>query len=71
MEVAAGVEAVRRDVLGGSILFLMNHGDAAVEIAVPGNAKSLNGGKAMTGGRLHLDPRDVAILHRSEISAPA
>jgi beta-galactosidase len=71
MNVAAGVEAVRRDVPGGSILFLLNHTDASVEIAVPGDAVSLNGGKAMTGGRLHLDPRDVAILHRSEVGAGA
>jgi hypothetical protein len=71
MQVAEGIEAVRRDVPGGSILFLMNHTDASVEIKVPGDAFSLNGGKAMTDGRLHLDPRDVAILHRSEVGAPA
>ena len=71
MAVAAGVEAVRRDVPGGSILFLLNHSDAPVEIAVPGDAVSLNGAKAMTDGRLHLDPGDVAILHRSEVGARA
>jgi beta-galactosidase len=71
MTVAAGVEAVQRDVPGGSILFLLNHGNATVEVAIPGDAESLNGGKAMTGGRLHLEPRDVAILRRSGVRAPA
>jgi beta-galactosidase len=71
MTVAAGVEAVQRDVPGGSILFLLNHGNATVEVAVPGDAVSLNGGKAMTDGRLHLEPRDVAILRRSGVRAPA
>jgi len=56
---------------GGSILFLLNHGDATVEIAVPGDAVSLNGGKAMADGRLHLGPRDVAILRRSGVRASA
>jgi beta-galactosidase len=71
MSVGAGIEAVRRDVPGGSILFLMNHTDASVEIKVPGDAVSLNGAKALTEGRLHLEPRDVAILHRSEVGARA
>jgi beta-galactosidase len=71
MEVGAGIEAVQREVPGGSILFLLNHSDSAVEIAVPGDAVSLNGGKAMTDGRLHLEPRDVAILRRSEVGARA
>jgi len=71
IQVAAGIEAVQRDVPGGSILFLLNHSDTSVEIAVPGDAVSLNGGKAMTDGRLHLDPRDVAILRRSEVGARA
>lgn len=71
MNVPAGVEAVQRDMAGGSLLFLLNHGAATVEIAVPGDAVSLNGGKAMRDGRLHLEPRDVAILRRSEVRAPA
>jgi beta-galactosidase len=71
MTVAAGVEAVQRDVPGGSILFLLNHGNATVEIPVPSDAVSLNGGKAMTDGKLHLEPRDVAILRRSGVRAPA
>jgi beta-galactosidase len=71
MDVPAGVEAVQRDVPGGSILFLLNHGEAGVEIVVPGEAVPLNGSKAMTDGRLHLEPRDVAILRRSGVRAPA
>ena len=71
LEAAAGIEAVRRDVPGGSLLFLLNHTDASVEIAIPGEAVSLNGGKAMTGGRLHLEPRDVAILHQQGVPARA
>jgi len=71
MQLAEGIEAVRRDVPGGSILFLMNHTDASVEITVPGDAVALNGGKALTAGRLHLGPRDVAILRRSEVGARA
>jgi beta-galactosidase len=71
METAAGIEAVRRDLPDGSLLFLLNHGDASIEIAVPGGAVSLNGGKAMKDGRLHLEPRDVAILHQQEVAAPA
>ena len=71
MEAGAGIEAVRRDIADGSLLFLLNHGDASVEIAVPSGAVSLNGGKAMTDGRLHLGARDVAILHEHEVAAPA
>ena len=71
MEVAAGVEAVRRNLPGGSILFLLNHGDAPVEIPIAGEAVSLNGGKAISNGRLHLEPMDVAILHQSEMATPA
>jgi beta-galactosidase len=71
METEAGIEAVRRDVPGGSLLFLLNHSETSVEIAVSGEAVSLNGGNAMTGGRLHLEPRDVAILHQHEVPAPA
>jgi beta-galactosidase len=66
----AGVEAVRRNVAGGSLLFLLNHGDGSVEVMVPGGAAKINGGSAMTDGRLHLGARDVAILHQSEVSAP-
>jgi beta-galactosidase len=71
LEVPAGVEAVRRDTPGGSILFLMNHGEGTAEIVVPRDAVSLNGGKAMKDGRLQLEPRDVAILRGSGVGAPA
>jgi beta-galactosidase len=70
-ETPAGVEAVRRHVPGGSLLFLLNHGDAAVEVKMPGEAVHLNGGNAAAKGRVHLGPRDVAILHQSEVHSPA
>jgi beta-galactosidase len=70
-EVPSGVEAVRRIVPGGSLLFLLNHGDAPVDIAMPEEAIHLNGGNAVTKGRVSLGPRDVAILHQSEVPTPA
>ena len=70
-EVPSGVEAVRRIVPGGSLLFLLNHGDAPVDIAMPEEAIHLNGGNAVTKGRVSLGPRDVAILHQSEVRSPA
>jgi beta-galactosidase len=66
-DVPAGVEAVRRVVAGGSLLFLLNHGDASVEIAVAGEAVQLNDGDRLSDGRVHLGPRDVAIVHQSEV----
>jgi beta-galactosidase len=70
-EVPSGVEAVRRIVPGGSLLFLLNHGDAPVDIPMPDEAIHLNGGNAVTKGRVSLGPRDVAILHQSEVRSPA
>ncbi|MDQ6722144.1 MAG: beta-galactosidase [Candidatus Dormibacteraeota bacterium] len=70
-ESPAGVEVVRRTMPGGSLLFLLNHGDAAVEISISGDAVYLNGGNTMASGRVHLEPRDVAILHQSEVPSQA
>ena len=70
MEVPAGVEAVRRTLVDGSLLFLMNHSDAAVEVITAGGSVRLNGGDAATDGRVRLGPRDVAILHQSEVASP-
>jgi len=69
-EVPRGVEAVRRAVDDGSLLFLLNHGDASVEVAVSGEPVQLSGGSLLTDGRLHLEARDVAILHEKKVSAP-
>ena len=69
-EVPRGVEAVRRAVDDGSLLFLLNHGDASVEVAVSGEPVQLSGGSVLTDGRLHLEARDVAILHEKKVSAP-
>ena len=69
-EVPRGVEAVRRAVDDGSLLFLLNHGDASVELAVSGEPVQLSGGSVLTDGRLHLEARDVAILHEKKVSAP-
>jgi beta-galactosidase len=69
-EVPAGVEAVRRTVQDGSLLFLLNHGDASVELAVSGDAVQLSGGSALRSGRIHLEARDVTILHEKKATAP-
>ena len=66
-DVPAGVEAVRRVVDGGSLLFLMNHGDATVEVAAEGESVLVNDGDRGSDGRVHLGPRDVAIVHQSEV----
>jgi beta-galactosidase len=68
-EVPDGVEAVRRNVKDGSLLFLLNHGSSSVEVAVAGEAVQLSGGSALSNGRLHLEARDVAILREKAVSA--
>ncbi|MDQ6721865.1 MAG: beta-galactosidase trimerization domain-containing protein, partial [Candidatus Dormibacteraeota bacterium] len=70
-EAPVGVEVVRRTMANGSLLFLLNHGDAPVEIAISGDAVYLNGGNTVASGRVHLEPRDVAILHQSEVRSQA
>jgi beta-galactosidase len=70
-EMPVGVEAVRRIVPDGSLLFLLNHGDASIEVVVTGEAVHLGSGSAVTKGRVSLGPRDVAILHQSEVPSPA
>jgi beta-galactosidase len=69
-EVPVGIEAVRRTVADGSLLFLLNHTDASVDVTLPGHAVHLNAGNAETNGRVHLEPRDVAILLQSGVPAP-
>ena len=60
--IAERVEAVRRELGGESILFLLNHGDESVEVNVGPSAISLIGGSAASAGRVHLEPRDVAVI---------
>jgi beta-galactosidase len=56
------VEAARRRTAGGrSYLFLLNHGEERVEVALPPGAVDLLGGRT-DGGAVALDPRGVAIL---------
>jgi beta-galactosidase len=70
-EAPSGVEAVRRNVSDGSLLFLLNHGDAAVEVATEGHSVQLNGEGGAINGRVRLEPMDVVILHQSEVPTPA
>jgi beta-galactosidase len=68
-DVPAGVEAVRRTVMDGSLLFLLNHGDASVEVPVSGEAVQLSGKSVLTDGRMHLEARDVAIVHQTGVAS--
>jgi beta-galactosidase len=64
IEAPAGVEAVRRHRAdGGSLLFLLNHGDEAVRVTTPAGSRVLLG--AGVAGELELGPRDVAIVEES------
>ncbi|MFF1919727.1 beta-galactosidase [Streptomyces sp. NPDC058221] len=56
----AGVEAVRR----GELLFLLNHGRAAVGVPVPGDREDLLTGNAVRG-RVELGRHGVAVLRRA------
>jgi len=69
VEAPSGVEAVRRHVTDGSLLFLLNHGEASAEVAVSASASLVSGGQALSDGRVHLAARDVAIVHESGVSA--
>ena len=63
IEAPPGVEAVRRHSRdGGSLLFLLNHGDEPVTVSVPAGAADLLAGTTPEGGVLWLEPRGVAVL---------
>jgi beta-galactosidase len=66
-EAPAGVEAVRRTSPDGSFLFLLNHGDAAVEVATSGRTVELDGGNGVKDGRVRLEHMDVVILRESQV----
>jgi beta-galactosidase len=61
-DVPAGVEAVRRIVPRSSLLFLLNHRDAAVEVPIGGAGVNLVDGAAVHPGLFHLGPRGVAVI---------
>ena len=71
LDAPPGVEAVRRHTRdGGSLLFLLNHGDEAVTVAVPAGAGDLLSGSRVGAQGLRLDPRGVAVLtEASNLSA--
>ena len=73
IEAPPGVEAVRRHTPdGGSLLFLLNHGDEAVTVEVPEGAADLITGDRVGARGLRLDPRGVAVLaDPSNLSAGA
>ena len=57
-----GIEAVRRQAQGRSFLFLLNHGDAAVDVPVPQAGTNLVDGAKVHPGLIRLPPRGVAVL---------
>ena len=67
IEAPPGVEAVRRHTRdGGSLLFLLNHGDEAVTVAVPAGLGDLLSGSRVGPEGLRLDPRGVAVLDEAK-----
>jgi len=66
----AGVEAIRREAPGGSILFLMNHTEESVDVrAAPAGEDLVGGGGVRPGGAWRLKPRDVAVIREPRGSA--
>ena len=66
----AGVEAIRREAPGGSILFLMNHSEESVDVrAAPTGEDLLGAGGDRPGGAVRLKPRDVAVIREPRDSA--
>ena len=65
----AGVEAVRRTLDDGAVLFLLNHGDRPADVRLPSTAYDLLRHGAPVSGQLHLEPRQVAILREDDGTA--
>lgn len=63
-----GVEATRRSADGRDYLFLLNHTDASVRVAIPQGARDLLG--ARTGASLELAPLGAAVLHLPTATTP-
>jgi beta-galactosidase len=57
-----GVEVVRRESRGKSILFLLNHRDVATSVPIIEAGTNLIDGNQIHPGLLHLEPRGVAII---------
>ena len=64
IEAPPGVEAVRRTGPGGTLLFLLNHGDAAANITLPEAGVEMIERHAVEAGALQLGPRGVAVIHQ-------
>jgi len=64
IEAPPGIEAVRREGDGRSVLFLLNHTPSAAEIALDGDYVDLLTGDERSGA-LSLDAFDVAVLRAS------
>jgi len=62
LEAPAGVSAVRRSGPRSSLLFLLNHRDAHVEVPVTDSGVNLVDGSEVHRGLLRLAPRGVAII---------
>jgi beta-galactosidase len=61
-QVPQGVEAVRRNVGGKSLLFLLNHRDVAVDVPLEEAGSSLIDGTEVHRGLMRLQPRGVAVI---------
>ncbi|HEY0606200.1 MAG TPA: beta-galactosidase [Herpetosiphonaceae bacterium] len=64
--VPAGVEVIRRQRENASLLYLLNHRDEPVEIALAETATDLLTGRSISG-HLRLEPLDVAILRTKNL----
>jgi beta-galactosidase len=62
-EAPAGVEAVRRAVPDGTLLFLLNHGGRPVEVSAAAGSLELLSGTPLPSDRVLLAPREIAIIH--------
>ena len=62
LEAPAGVSAVRRSGPRNSLLFLLNHHDAHVEVPVADPGVNLVDGSEVHRGLLRLGPRGVAVI---------